>query len=325
MEVRKPLLAATIESPEDLKLVKFPVYVSPKIDGFRGMTNSLGEPHTRKGEPFKNPDFNAAMKVFKQPNLDFEIGIGPAVKNKKFFTLTSGWLRSEDEGVPVPDYPNKVHDQTPVTLYIFDKIIPGMTFDERWQKNRTPSEGFYNLKISSGYLTIEVKWVPQILIHTIEEFWEWEQKFYDAGWEGIMIRGSLARGQYKHGRSTMNSQELMKYKRFKDEEATITGFEEQETNTNEKKVDALGHSKRSSAKAGKVPNGHAGKLIVSCPSFKEPVKIGTGLGLTKALRKHMWENQDQYIGRTITFWHQPGSDYVKARFPSFKGFRDDGL
>ena len=314
---RKPLLAATIESPDAMNLIRFPVYVSPKIDGVRGLTDDKGVPYTRKGEPFLNPDFNDAMAQSKLKHYDFEIGIGRPNHNKQFFTQTSGWLRSESYGVPIPA-------DHQVTLYVFDRVVPDMSFDERWQKNKQPAEGVYKYKTKGGIIPIVIQWVPQVLVHTVEELQEWEERFYDAGWEGIMIRGALSK-PYKNGRATLNSQELMKYKRFKEDEGVIIGFEEQETNTNEKTLDAFGRSKRSSSKAGKVPNGLAGKLIVSTPRFTKPVKIGTGIGLTKELRKHMWENQDQYIGRTITFWHQMGSDYEKARFPSFKGFRDDGI
>lgn len=314
----KPMLAATVESPDDLDQIAYPVYISPKIDGVRGLTDGSGKPYTRKGEDFLNPDFNRALVTLGFKFKDFEIGIGNP-NGKPFFNQTSGWLRSEDAGVLVPA-------DGAVTLYIFDTLTPGMTFDERWVKNKSPNEGTYQAKIATGYLKVVVKWVPQVLCHTKEEVLKWEQKFYDQKWEGIMIRGALAKAKYKHGRASMLSQELMKYKRFKDDEGKIVGFEEQQTNTNEKTTDAFGHSKRSSAKAGKVPNGHAGKLLVESEAFPGVIiKIGTGKGLTKALRKDMWEHPEKYVGRTITFWHQIGSDYSKPRFPSFKGFRDDGI
>lgn len=300
------MLAATIESPEDMELIKFPVYVSPKYDGVRGLTNSQGVPYTRKGEDFNNVIFKDLVSKLKLTDADFEIGIGKPT-DKKFFAQTAGWLNSDADPVP---------DGATITLYVFDRIVQGMTFDERWQKN----------KVKAGtWGQISIVWVPQHLVNSVDEILKLEEQYVAAGYEGIMIRGSLSKASYKHGRSSMISQELMKFKRFKDDEGVIIGFEEQMTNTNEKKTDGLGHAKRSSAKAGKVPNGRMGKMIVQSPAFSKPIKIGTGKGLTKELREDMWKNPEKYIGRTVTFWHQMGSSYEKPRFPSFKGFRDNEI
>lgn len=300
------MLAATIESPEDMQDIRFPVYVSPKYDGVRGITNSQGVPYTRKGEDFNNVVFRDLVATLKLTDADFEIGIGKPT-DKKFFARTAGWLNSDADPVP---------DGSTITLYVFDRVIANMTFDERWQKN----------KVKAGtWGKISIVWVPQHLVNSVEEILNLEEQYTLQGYEGIMIRGALASGKYKNGRATMRSQELMKYKRFKEDEGVIVGFEEQRTNTNVATKNGLGHTKRSSAKAGKVPNGHMGKMIVSTPAFTKPIKIGTGRGLTKALRKEIWENQEKFLGRTVTFWHQMGSSYEKPRFASFKGFRDNGI
>src|SRR5437899_138139 len=81
------------------------------------------------------------------------------------------------------------------------------------------------------------------------------------GFEGVMLR--KPDGPYKFGRSTVREGYLMKVKRFTQEEAVVVGYEEQETNLNEATKDALGHTKRSSHKAGKRPAGVLGALRVS--------------------------------------------------------------
>lgn len=301
------MLAATIESPEEMATIKFPAYVSPKYDGVRGLTDTVGIPYTRKGEDFNNENFRKLMSKLKLSNLDFEIGIGSPT-DKKFFARTSGWLNSDADPIPEGEL---------ITLYVFDRIDNSMTFDQRWQKNKVEAKTYYG--------QIRIVWVPQHLVNSVEEIMKLEEQYVTAGYEGVMIRGALSTAKYKHGRASMKSQELMKYKRFKEDEGVIIGFEEQQTNTNVATKDGLGHTKRSSAKAGKVPNGHMGKMIVQTPAFTKPIKIGTGRGLTKALRKEIWENQEKFLGRTVTFWHQMGSSYEKPRFASFKGFRDNDI
>lgn len=296
----QPMLAATIESKDEMSLIRFPAYVSPKYDGVRGLAEADGRPYSRKGEDFANVQFYKAVEDYRHilTNKDFEIVVGqPNAKN--VFTKTNGYLASDD--APLPD---------DLTFLIFDEI-------DRIDDFTPPKVD----RISNR--AINVLKVPQHLVNNIEELLEWEEHYVKFGYEGVMVRAADS-GPYKRGRASMKSQQLMKFKRFEDAEGVIVGFEEQMQNNNVATKDAFGRTKRSSSKANKTPNGHMGKMLVKTDKFSEIVKIGTGKGLTKALRKTIWENQDDYLGRTITFEFQGGSDYVKPRFASFKGFRDEG-
>lgn len=294
------MLAATIESQEDMELIRYPAIVSPKYDGVRGLSEDDGLPYSRKGEDFANVQFYGAIKDYKRflANKDFEIVVGLATA-KNVFTKTNGFLASDD--APLPE---------PLTFYIFDELTRTESF-----KPMTLPE-IQNQKVN-------LVRVPQHIVNNSEELLEIEEFYVKLGYEGVMVRGANS-GKYKNGRASMKSQELMKFKRFEDAEGEIIGFEEQMTNNNVATKDAFGRTKRSSSKANKTPNGHMGKMLVKTDRFSEIVKIGTGKGLTKALRKAIWENQSEYVGRTITFEFQGGSDYVKPRFASFKGFRDEG-
>ena len=307
MSINKPMLAATIESPEDLDNITYPVFASPKLDGVRCVTDGSATPHSRKGELFENPYIVELMGRHEElEDLDGELGIGTPT-DKDFFTRTSAWLRrSDDTNLPEP-----------ITFYVFDRVDNARSYQDRFIEEAA------DFVIETAEFI--VKKLQQVLCRNKAEVLALEQKWFDEGYEGIMLRGAIYKAPYKHGRASMNSQQLMKYKRFADTEGVLIGFVEGKTNNNEATKDALGHTKRSSAKAGKVANGRVGALLVKSPDFVETVKIGTGIGLTHELRTDMLENPDKYIGRTITFTYQPGSDYVKARFPSFKGFRDDGI
>lgn len=302
--IKPPMLAATIESPDDLDTIQYPVYVSPKLDGLRCPLDENGKPWTRKGEEWANSE---VAKLFakmgkKWANLDGEVGIGDPTK-EEFFTDT-GWFRQKHPE-PQPGI---------VTFFAFDRVGEG-TYDERWWKNKVP-------EVTEGNL--QLKWVPQHLCFNKAEVLFWEEKYVALKYEGIIIRSALKTGKYKHGRATFISGELYKYKRFEEDEMIVTGFIEGETNTNEKERDAFGHAKRSSAKAGKVPNGRVGKIRGRCDRFEEEVILGTFKGLSHEDLRYIWEHQEEFIGRVATFWHQKGTTYVKPRIPSFKGWRDDG-
>lgn len=307
MSIEKPMLAATIESPDDLDHLLYPVFASPKLDGVRCVTDSSATPHSRKGELFENPYIVELMGRHEElEDLDGELGIGNPT-DKEFFTRTSAWLRrSDDTNLPEP-----------ITFWVFDRVDAERSYQDRFVEEPT------DYTVATPELV--VRKLVQILCRNKQEVLDLEQKWFDEGYEGIMLRGAIYKASYKHGRASMNSQQLMKYKRFADTEGVLIGFVEGKTNNNEATKDALGHTKRSSAKAGKTDSGRVGALLVQSPDFAETVKIGTGIGLTHQLRTDMLENPDKYLGRTVTFTYQPGSDYVKARFPSFKGFRDDGI
>lgn len=302
--IKAPMLAATIETPDDLDNIQYPVYVSPKLDGLRCPLDDRGHPFTRKGEEWQNPEVAKLFATMgkKWANLDGEVGIGDPTK-EEFFTDT-GWFRQK--------YPEPAPGV--VTFFAFDRVGEG-NYDERWWKNKVA-------EVSSGPL--QLKWVPQHLCHNKAEVLFWEAKYVDLKYEGICIRSALKHAPYKHGRASMISGELYKYKRFEEDEMVVTGFIEGETNNNPKERDALGHAKRSSAKAGKVPNGRVGKIVGICPRFAEPVVLGTFKGLSHADLQYMLEHPDEFIGRTATFWHQKGTTYVKPRIASFKCWRDDG-
>ena len=115
------------------------------------------------------------------------------------------------------------------------------------------------------------------------------------GEEGVMI--NINDAMYCFGRS--NS--LLKVKKMKDLDLTVVGLEEGN-------------------------NQNAGKLGAFLVMYKGcTVRVGTGI--SKELREKIWENKDDYVGRTIIVQYfeettnQEGG--VSLRFPVFVDFRDD--
>lgn len=295
--IRKPMKAPTEPiSDEDLFTINYPVYGSPKLDGFRAMKSGIVLTSSLK--PLPNLFVQNELSDPSLDGLDGELVVGlpySAFDGDDVFNRTSGALRRKDGE---PDF----------TFFVFD------TFEE-------PDRDYdYRRPVNSLHPRVVI--LEQVLLFSAQEVIEYETKMLDAGYEGIMIRHPFA--PYKFGRATAKEQYIFKRKPFADAEATIIGFEEQMENTNEATVSELGRTKRSSHAAGKVPKGTLGKFNLKCDLFTEEFDCGTGKGLNDVLRQKIWNNQEKYLGKTITFKYQKyGSTPEAPRLPIYKGFRDD--
>lgn len=132
-----------------------------------------------------------------------------------------------------------------------------------------------------------------------------------------MIRSG--NGPYKCGRSTVREGSLLKFKRFVDAEAIVTGFQEQMENTNDAEKDAFGRTKRSSAKDGMVPKGTLGAVVVDFNG--DTLTIGSGFNDEQ--RAEVWRNKKKYLGKTVNFTYQDAGKKNLPRFPIFRGFRPE--
>lgn len=137
------------------------------------------------------------------------------------------------------------------------------------------------------------------------------------GYEGIMMRPTDA--TYKHGRASTKKCELMKFKRFEDDEALIIGYTEMMRNGNEATTDELGLTKRSTAKARLTPAACLGSL--KCSFMGEVFEIGTGFD--QGARYHLWEIRDELVGRWVKFKYQELTLAGVPRFPVFLGLRHE--
>jgi DNA ligase-1 len=179
--------------------------------------------------------------------------------------------------------------------------------------------------------------LEQVLIKNQKALLAYEQKCLQKGYEGICIRDPS--GAYKQGRSTLREGGLIAIKRFVDAEAVILATYEQEENTNEKTVNELGRSKRSSSKAGKVGKDTLGGFTVvmlprcrchglilpGSPALKpcaHSFNIGTGVGLTDAYRKELWAKHKTLPGKIVKFRYQKIGTMEAPRIPIWLGFRD---
>ena len=289
--IKKPMLADHMDPA--IPLV-FPLMGTPKIDGIRCLRRD-GRTVSRTFLDIPNRHIQKVMAVLPDNGPDGEL-----VLPGKSFNETQSAVMSED-GEPDFNY------------CVFDYVTTSL------------KEEYYKRMEKLKALALPdfcVKLLPVTLNNTTE-LEEYEAKCLLEGHEGIMIR--KPNGPYKCGRSTALQQFLLKVKRFRDSEAVIIGFEELMSNQNEATVDELGHTKRSKCQEGLVPAGTLGKFRVreigNTPWKGKEFEIGTGEGLTAALRQQIWDHQGCYLGAIVNYRYQPHGVKDLPRIPIWWGFR----
>lgn len=290
----KPMLSGKWEPGA----IRFPVYVSPKLDGIRAISYN-GVVWSRNLKPIPNIHVQRlwGRNTKLCHGMDGELIVGPPNSPNAFNVSTSGVMSEHGE----PD----------VTFHVFDHVEePNQPFTHRLGRARTFIDATQPPRI---------KLVTQTLVQNEEELRREEEAYVAHGFEGIMLRAP--HGLYKYGRSTVNQGWLIKLKRFEDDEATVMGFEEKMHNANDAKINALGHMERSSHKANQVPMGVLGALIVASPRFGT---FNIGSGFNDADRDFIWRNRERLLGATVRFKYQPHGVLDKPRFPVYQGFRHTG-
>ena len=282
----RPLLAYTIK---DTTKIKYPVIVSPKLDGVRCLGID-GVAMSRQMKPIPNKYVQSFFAGGELNGLDGELIVGDVEAKDCYRTTVSG-VMSED-GEPA------------FLFWAFDLFDSGAGNLERIQALGGLSE------------LPRTRVVPQFLCDCEEDLLFAETKFLDLGYEGLMVR-SLD-GLYKNGRSTEKEGILGKLKRFTDEEFEVIGFQERQHNENPSELNELGYAKRSSHQDNKVGVGDLGALVLR----KGDVEFCCGTGFSDEDRSYIWENKEQFIGKMAKVKYFNIGMKTAPRHPVFLGWRD---
>lgn len=280
----KPMLA----SPVDFDLLKYPCYVSPKIDGIRCLIVD-GKAMSRSLKLLPNLYLQSLSKDILH-GLDLEITVGEPNLPNVMQTTTSGVMSIEGE----PDF--QLH-----SLDIWN--MPGVSFINR----------FSILTALSS-----IKAVRQIICYDRHEVEQELEKYLAAGYEGAMIRNPNA--TYKFGRSTAREGALLKYKKFADDEAEVIDFVELMHNDNPAFEGELGQTKRQMLQRYMVGMGTLGSLRVKSTLWNQPFNIGTGFDA--ATRQKIWDNRKIYLGKQVKYKFFEIGTLFAPRFPVFLGWRN---
>jgi DNA ligase-1 len=281
------MLAAKI-TEEQLKELKYPVLGSVKIDGIRCIANNR-KAVTRKiidipNEYIRTTIIKEVGSLGITDCVDGEIGC--TIDNRKDFDVydidyntTNSCVRSF-EGKPN------------FKFFLFDRLCSDQYINRRNSLHAVKTE----------HITV----IPQVLLNSPDEVLAFEAEALKLGAEGIMIRTTY--GPYKYGRSTGNTYQkcqlskreleegiLYKFKRFEQDEAEITGFEEKLINCNEAEIDGTGHTKRSTNAENMLAADTLGAITVVGISGKfKGVEFSIGSGFDDATRDLVWKNKELY-------------------------------
>lgn len=278
----------------DLKKLRFPALVSPKLDGYRAIVHQDG---LMSRKMIKIANLETQKKFYKKKflGLDGELAVGDPTHSLCFNTTQS--CVSTVEGSP------------DVVFHVFDSFMIEKGFQHRLDKVRKIIEGQKNIVL------IEHK-----LIKSLDELNEYEEEQVLLGFEGVMVRSPD--GPYKFGRSTTNEQYLLKLKRFEDSEAVILDCYEERHNSNDLAISAYGVKKRSSKIEGMVGKDALGGFVVKDLTTHVVFKVGTGPLLTAKNRKYLWSIRKTLPGKIIKYRFQKAGMKDKPRFVTVQGFRD---
>ena len=283
----RPLLGATVD---DLSQVRFPCFASTKLDGIRAIW-------------FEKEFLSRTLKTI--PNRALQTAAVAA-------NIPPGW-----DGELICGEPNApaVFRKTTSAVMTINGSAEGIRF---FTFDSCEDLGEFGRRLDSLYdISPLVVKLDQTLIDNTDDLFSFEQNALAAGYEGVVLRSPS--GLYKHGRSTLNEQYLLKLKRFADAEATIIGFEELLHNANEACSDERGYAKRSSHQENKIPMGVLGALVVSMGS----VLFHIGTGFTARDRATIWQHRDEYLGKQVKFKSLKIGVKDAPRHPVFLGFRLD--
>jgi DNA ligase 1 len=290
----RPMLAATVKIPDDLRNLLYPLLGSAKFDGVRAIVRS-GVVQSRNLKPIPNERVQRLWGKRKYEGLDGELIVGDPAAKDVYRVTSSAVMSFEGE----PDVHFRVFDR-------HDR--PDVPFYKRIREVNSFAKANANMHLVPVYHTL-LKNEKQLLAY--------EESILELGFEGIMLRN--VNGLYKHGRSTLNEGWLMKVKRFCDSEAVVVGWEELEHNHNAQERSALGLAKRSSHKINKVRGGVLGALVCQLPGG---VRFNIGSGFTWDERVLLWEKREALKGQFVKYKYFAGGVKDKPRFPVFLGFRN---
>jgi DNA ligase-1 len=280
----KPTLAATLPIDPatgdfDYSLIPFPVYASPKEDGFRAMVQS-GILVSRNGLSVRNKELQARYGRKEYEGLDGELTDGPP-NGEDVFHRTSKIVTKADA------------DASDVRFNIIDYYLAHGSLKDLHAR-------IDDLK-SGDHIWHAVTIIPQMPIETVNQLKKFEQQCLKQGFEGVMLRqadqGVYPQKPGKENRSTLREFYLVRMKRFEQADAIIVVVHPLKHNANEERT---GAGKRSSKKAGMVVDASrvGSATLRDCTSGKE---FDTTIG---AERLRTWKGWPSAIGKKVRYKYQ---------------------
>lgn len=276
--------------------IKYPVLVQCKVDGVRAQ-NQGGTLYTRTLKPFANL---ATQKYFSDPMFEGFDG-----------EMYCGGIRDPDLCRKTTSGVNSIQGDPEAKWMVFDLVGSDLPYQERLE-----------------VLKRRIRMIDDPRIHLVQwtmcmdekHLLDLENTFLNLGYEGVVVR--TIDGGYKEGRVGKTDPIATRIKRFTEEEAVVLIIEEAEENLNEKQVNELGLSFRTSHQENKIGKGMVGAMTCRDIKTGKGIRVGAGT-MPHSDRKMYWENQEELVGKTIKYKCFPHGEHLKPRFPTFVTIRPE--
>jgi len=294
----KPMLASKWDEAKNSQM--FPYWAQPKLDGIRTLVGEDGYLYTRSLKPVRNEELQSMVRNNRHllKGMDAEVIVGDPTAPDCYRRTSSA----------VMSYNNP--DIAAASLWLFDIWNHKGTYDNRYGELLSRVATFPSW----------VRVTSCSLISDMEMLQEYQAKRLAEGHEGVILR---RRDQlYKKGRGTPTKGELIKVKKWADDEGEIVAVHEELHNANPATYNNLGHMEHSGHKENLIGKGRLGAIEVKLgekwPS--EVVRVGTGFDA--AQRESLWKNREDLIGKIAKYKYFEIGVKDAPRFPVFLGFRD---
>lgn len=289
------------------KKITFPCFVQTKVDGVRALpriANGSVILESRNGKDYVHLNHirNEILRWLKKKKcmdfvLDGEMYLHQLVRDGKelkgverFQFLSQACKITRKEPHP---------EEGLVQFYIFDLWDPDKTFEERWRILEALFED-YDGHILQLVPTYKVEDHDQIEKH-MQDFVGESTKREGYEYEGLMVRQSDAKYV---ARNNYHCSDLLKYKRFEDEEWEIYDAEEQEGS----------HKGAIKWKLRKVINGKERRVKANQSGDLE---------IARKLMKEFNKDKSRFIGKLINIRFNDRTKDKVPRFPSATAIPED--
>lgn len=296
-----------------IELVEFPCWVQPKIDGVRAL-NLQGTLTGRSLDPFEGYGITEYFSYYGFKGLDGEMTLGDKPNcTERLCSKTTGAM-GRFKGVT---------EMADLHWWVFDYLAdPSLPYQSRYT--------LLTMKVAElNHPRIHL--VPYEVVNNMAELNNAIAAFASQGYEGTIVRNP--RAPHKEGRATKKGQQLWRVKPWADAEILVTGITEGMSNQNAAEKSTLGRTKRSSAKAGMVPNGQVGSIqgtlladfhdpLTGTLLFAKGLEITVSPGeMTVAEAIDLFNHPEKIVGHTVKFQHMTHGVKDLPRFPGYKSHR----
>lgn len=269
----------------DIATLSYPVYIQPKLDGFRCVVipdNEGFKFYSRTGRYFGNSSLLNHFKCLN--NLGSYVLDGELYAHGESFDNIASTLNSESKKIPAS-----------LKFHVFD-CIPY----ENWLAQKY--EGKYEQRVKQLRQIVnsindysKVIDVPTDLCETQKEVVDLYKRYLKEGYEGCMVKSSD--GVYQWKRVTANNGAMLKLKPFSTVDVAVEGIYDGEGNF----------------------EGMAGGITFNYKG----VSVRCGSGFSHDLRKDMAKNPSDYIGKIVEVKFFEETEEGSLRFPTFVRIRTD--